>query len=116
MQTVTCEILIGGDMGNTAVKAGITVPEIVLLTALHGMGAVTNMKLEGENVIGNASELKRLTDIYGRDIVSKAFPGANPVLPKLLIDIGIDDVAVEPEPVSVKKTKKASTEDNFMNN
>ena len=116
MQTVTCEILIGGDMGNTVVKAGISVPEIVLLTALHGIGSVTNMKLEGENVINNASELKRLSDIYGRDIVMKAFPGANPTLPKLLIDIGIDDVAVEPEPVKAKKVKKVSEEGNFMNN
>ena len=116
MQTVTCEILIGGDMGNTVVKAGITVPEIVILTALHGIGSVTNMKLEGENVISNSSELKRLTDIYGRDIITKAFPGANPVLPKLLVDIGIDDVAVEPEPVKYKKSKKAASEDNFINN
>ena len=116
MQTVTCEILIGGDLGNTVVKAGISVPEIVLLTALHGVGSVTNMKLEGENVIGNASELKRLSDLYGRDIVTKAFPGANPALPKLLIDIGIDDVAVEPEPSKAKKVKKVSVEDNFMNN
>jgi hypothetical protein len=116
MQTVTCEILIGGDMGNTVVKAGISVPEIVLLTALHGIGSVTKMKLEGENVINNASELKRLSDIYGRDIVMKAFPGANPVLPKLLIDIGIDDVEVEPEPVKAKKVKKVSEEGNFMNN
>jgi hypothetical protein len=116
MQTVTCEILIGGDVGNTDVKAGISVPEIVLLTALHGVGSVTNMKLEGENVIGNAPELKRLSDLYGRDIVTKAFPGANPVLPKLLIDIGIDDVAVEPEPSKAKKAKKVSVDDNFMNN
>jgi hypothetical protein len=116
MQTVTCEILIGGDMGNTVVKAGISVPEIVLLSALHGVGSVTNMKLEGENVINNASELKRLSDIYGRDVVAKAFPGANPSLPKLLIDIGIDDVAVEPEPTKVKKFKKASVDENFMNN
>lgn len=116
MQTVTCEILIGGDMGNTVVKAGISVPEIVILTALHGVGSVTQMKLEGENVINNASELKRLSDFYGRDIVTKAFPGANPVLPKLLIDIGIDDVAVEPEPAKAKKVKKVSEEDNFMNN
>lgn len=83
MQTVICEILIGGDMGNTVVKAGITVPEIVILTALHGIGSVTNMRLEGENAIANASELKRLTDTYGRDIVTKAFPGANPVLPEV---------------------------------
>lgn len=117
MQTVTCEILIGGDMGNTVVKAGISVPEIVLLTALHGVGSVTNMKLEGENVCNNASELKRLSDIYGHQVMVKAFPGANPVLPKLLIDIGIDDVAVEPEPVKAKKIKKLPVDDaNFMNN
>jgi hypothetical protein len=116
MQTVTCEILIGGDMGNTVVKAGISVPEIVILTALHGIGSVANMKLEGENAINNAAELKRLSDTYGRDIVTKAFPGANPTLPKLLIDIGIDDVAVEPEPTKVKKFKKAAAEDNFINN
>lgn len=116
MQTVTCEILIGGDMGNTVVKAGITVPEIVILTALHGVGSVSNMKLEGENNISNGPELARLTKIYGRDIIAKAFPGANPVLPKLLIDIGIDDVAVEPEPTKAKKFKKVSAEDNSINN
>lgn len=94
MQTVTCEILLSGDIGNTVVKEGITVPEIVILTALHGVGSVRNIKLEGDASIGNAKELERLTVSYGRDIVSKAFPGANPTLPKKLVDIGIEDAPV----------------------
>lgn len=94
MQTVTCEILLSGDIGNTVVKEGITVPEIVIMYALHGVGSVKNIKLEGDAAIGNARELERLTATYGRDVVTKAFPGANPTLPKKLVDIGIEDAPV----------------------
>jgi hypothetical protein len=91
MQTVTCEVLLSGDLGNTVVKEGVTVPEIVLLFAIHGIGSVTDVKLEGNATISNNKELERLTNIYGKEVVSKAFPGANPSLPKMLSDIGIED-------------------------
>jgi hypothetical protein len=94
MQTVTCEILLSGDIGNTVVKEGITVPEIVILTALHGVGSIRNVKLEGDAAIGNLKEVERLTAAYGKDIIAKAFPGSNPNLPKKLVDIGIEDAPV----------------------
>lgn len=108
MQTVTSEILLAGDLNNTVVKSGISVPEIVILTSIHGPGSVTKIKLEGTVSIGNPQELKRLSDLYGRDVITKVFPGANPVLPKLLVDIGIEDVELTPEePKQAKKSFKA---------
>lgn len=105
MQTVTCEVLLSGDLGNTVIKQNISVPEIVILTAIHGIGSVANIKLEGTISIGNPQELKRLTDNYGRDMVAKVFPGSNPVLPKLLVDIGIDNVELTAEEPKAKKAK-----------
>lgn len=105
MQTVTCEVLLSGDLGNTVIKQNVSVPEIVVLTAIHGIGSVANIKLEGTISIGNPQELKRLTDNYGRDIVAKVFPGSNPVLPKLLVDIGIDNVELTAEEPKAKKLK-----------
>jgi len=106
MQTVTCEVLLSGDLGNTVIKHNVSVPEIVILTAIHGIGSVANIKLEGTISIGNPQELKRLTDSYGRDVVAKVFPGSNPVLPKLLVDIGIDNVELTDEGPKVSKKSK----------
>jgi hypothetical protein len=106
MQTVTCEVLLSGDLGNTVIKHNVSVPEIVILTAIHGIGSVANIKLEGTISIGNPQELKRLTDSYGRDVVAKVFPGSNPILPKLLVDIGIDNVELTAEEPKVSKKSK----------
>lgn len=89
MEIYRAEICIGGLLTNTVVKEEITAAEIVLLRRIHGDDAVRGIKSRGNKNREYAKEYDRLLRIYGRKKVESAFPGASPVLPQKLADIGI---------------------------
>ena len=117
MQICKVEIKISGDMLNTIVKEGVSVPEIVLLRAIHGaVDSVIVQEITEESDVSNRSELERLHTIYSTATNGKAelwidivFPGMGVVLPQTLSDIG--DAFVPPEPASkASKRKKAEAD------
>lgn len=89
MQIVSCEVLLGGDLTNTVVKHGVSVPEIAILSQIHGIGSVRRLKIDGKDNRTTAWEKDRLTANYGEKIVSKLFPGAVPQFPKYIKDLGL---------------------------
>lgn len=117
MQICKVEIKIGGDMLNSIVKENVSVPEIVLLRAIHGaIDSVTVLEVTEETEVGNRSELERLHGIYSTATNGKAelwidtvFPGMGVVLPQTLSDIG--DSFVPPEPAAKPSRKKKAEAD-----
>lgn len=97
MQIVSCEILLGGDLTNTVVKHGVSVPEVAILAQIHGIGSVRRLKIEGKDNRTTVSEKDRLNGIYGEKVVSKLFPGAVPQFPKYIKDLGLSASDDEPE-------------------
>lgn len=109
MQTVTCDVRLNGDVGSVVRKEGITVPEVLVLRAIHGNDAVVNITAtEGRNVSQKA-EFDRLAQKYrvrtsdDKALVPSLFPGAIPQLPTRLAEIGIEienlsEIEVEMQP------------------
>ena len=48
MDLLSCSVAINGDIRAVITKPQVTIPEIVLLQAMHGADAVTNIKVIGE--------------------------------------------------------------------
>lgn len=83
MQIASVLVAIGGDLGNTIPKHGVTASEIAVLRAIHGEGAVSEIKPIGDVKRTNSEERNRLLTRYGRakdsennSIVNNLFPGA----------------------------------------
>lgn len=121
MQTVTCDVRLGGDVGSVVRKEGISVPEVLVLRAIHGNDAIVNITAtEGRNVSQKA-EFDRLAQKYrvrtsdDKALVPSLFPGAIPQLPTRLAEIGIDveclsEQEVEMQPKRSRKAKAATVE------
>jgi hypothetical protein len=117
MQICKVEIKLSGDMLNAVVKENVSVPEIVLLRAIHGAtDSVTVLEVTEENDIGNRAELERLHNVYSTATNGKSelwvdivFPGMGVVLPQTLSDIGDSFVPPEPAPRASRR-KKAEVE------
>ena len=89
MQTYQAEICIGGLITNTVVRKDLTAAEIVILRDIHGSDAVRGIKLESDIKRAYQAEYDRLKARYGGKKLEKSFPGARPVLPEKLADVGI---------------------------
>lgn len=89
MEMYRAEVCIGGLLTNTVVKEPVTAAEIVILRRVHGDDAVRGIKLLGSKNREYQKEYDRLVKTYGRHKVEAAFPGARPILPQNLKDIGI---------------------------
>lgn len=83
MQIANIMIALGGDLGNTVPKYGVTAAEIAVLRAIHGDDAVFDIQPAGEVEMRNRDELLRLKLMYGsaKDRENKAhveilYPGA----------------------------------------
>lgn len=113
MQICKVEIKIGGDMLNAIVKENVSVPEIVLLRAIHGaVDSVIVQEVTEESDVSNRSELERLHNVYSTATNGKAelwidivFPGMGVVLPQTLSDIGDAFMPPEPAPRSSRRKK-----------
>lgn len=103
MQLVTCMLRLSGNAMHTVRKTGVTVPEIVVLRAVHGDDAVYEIVAEGGasgHQIGNVAEKKRLLELYGQKeagakMIETMFPGYDPRMPTTLKQIGVDLLADE---------------------
>ena len=86
MQTASCSIAIGGDLGGTYVpRESITPAEYLVLAAIHGgREAIRNLEIHPQDVErSGADEKRRLKDLYERQpkLVDSMFPGFSPQLP-----------------------------------
>ena len=90
MQVVNCSVRLGSNLNSVVRKIGVTIPEILVLRAIHGSDSVVDFEAVrfGGNVT-NTAEMDRLCALYNPNLVRSVFPGASPSLPRALADIGI---------------------------
>lgn len=87
MQRVKCEVRLSGDVGNTVLKENVSPAEIVVLTAMHGEGAVVNVQPTHMCKTPHSAERSRLSTTYGHHVVDRLFPGEFSRLPVSLAAI-----------------------------
>ena len=108
MQVCNCSVHIGGEAGMSVVKNFVTVPEIMVLRAIHGEDAVRNIEVTSNEDIDSNEERNRLLSIYLMpEGVVKDTLGATGPLPKTIDESGIGDEFVISK-TAPKKVKKAS--------
>ena len=83
MDLLSCSVAINGDIRAVITKPQVTIPEIVLLQAMHGADAVTNIKVIGEVETTSEQERDRLGNFYKDAKVMEVF-GQYGDLPKTL--------------------------------
>lgn len=83
------EVLLGGSLMNTVHRNDLTAAEILILRAVHGDDAVRGLEFLEQKNRQYQLEYDRLVKKYGRRKVESSFPGARPVLPQSLTDVGI---------------------------
>jgi predicted nucleotidyltransferase len=64
MQLLNCTVAIGGEAGMTVFKERVTVPELMVLRAVHGDDAVRNIEVTGTTTFTSADERERLGLVY----------------------------------------------------
>lgn len=110
MQIVNCTVAIAGEAGMTVYKERVSVPEILVLRAIHGEDAVRNIEVIEDADIDSNDERARLLSIYiNPEGVVKDTLGAVGPLPKTIEDSGIgDEFVITNTSAKTKKAKKAS--------
>lgn len=106
MDLLSCSVAINGDIRAVITKPQVTIPEIVLLQAMHGADAVTNIKVIGEVETTSEQERDRLGNFYKDAKVMEVF-GQYGDLPKTLAESRIEDTLLDPVWLSEKKKKPA---------
>lgn len=111
MQIVDCDVALGGDVRMVVDKRNVSIPELVVLQAVHGRDAVTNVRVTGEARNFNpVSERERLKTLYelneNSPKIDNLFPGVKPQMPYklsevLLVDPTEDDQNVRSAPLEV---------------
>jgi hypothetical protein len=92
MQICNCTVAIGGDMGMVVVKERVTVPELMILRAVHGDDAVRNIEVIDTVSMDLADERTRLQTIYNNpEGIVRDTVGVTGALPDDLFDSGIPD-------------------------
>lgn len=110
MQIVNCTVAIAGEAGMTVYKERVSVPEILVLRAVHGEDAVRNIEVIEDADVDSNEERARLTSMYKtpENIVRDTLGTVGP-LPKTIEDSGIGDEFVITNTVTkTKRAKKAS--------
>jgi hypothetical protein len=110
MQLCNITVAIGGEAGMTVHKERVTVPEIMILRAVHGEDAVRNIEVIEDADIDASEERSRLGAVYKNpETIVRDVLGAHGNLPKTLDEAGIDDEFIVSNSVAkTKKSKKAS--------
>lgn len=112
MQICSCTVAIGGEAGMTVAKDLITVPEIMVLRAIHGEDAVRNICVVDNKDVSSNEERDRLLSIYRMpEGVVKDTLGATGSLPKTIDESGIGDEFVISKLVAKKSKKVSATEE-----
>ena len=64
MDLLSCSVALNGDIRAVISKPKVTIAEIILLQAMHGSDAVTNIKVIGELKTTSEQERDRLGNFY----------------------------------------------------
>lgn len=72
MRLFSCKVRLGGSLYNEVVKSEVTIPEIIVLRAIHGADAVADIKETGEAKRTDSDERDRLAVEYGKAIKKRA--------------------------------------------
>lgn len=89
MDFVSCTVRLAGNVQHTVSKRAVSVPEVLVLQAIHGEDAVVDMAFASERDLSSTEELARLEGAYKPELVRKLFPGAKPELPADASAIGV---------------------------
>jgi len=119
MQTANLFVALGGDMGNTVPKYGVTAAEIAVLQAIHGDEAVTGIEPVGEIRVSAREERERLGLVYGgakdndnNRIVDLVYPGAAARLFERLEELNLSDEQFKPiSRVSARRAPPEATQE-----
>jgi hypothetical protein len=102
MQTAIAEILLQGDMLNTATKR-ISAAEVPILRSIHGSESITKFSEFEVSEIPQVEEIERLERIYGSS-VRQIYSGVMPRLITTFSEVGVDGFE-PPAQVFEKKSK-----------
>lgn len=112
MQVCNCSIAIGGEPGMSVVKNFVTIPEVMVLRAIHGEDSVRNIEIVANEDIDSNEERSRLLSIYTKpEGIVKDTLGATGPLPKTIDESGIGDEFVISRAVPKKSKKASATEE-----
>ena len=106
MQVCDCLVLVGGDIGKSVMRYGVTAPEVAILRSIHGDDAVRDIVIKSNEKIDSLAERDRLTLTYKEEIIAGLF-GKFGDLPETLADARVqDDLIVGDETTGKKAGKK----------
>lgn len=66
MDKIEAHIALSGELNQVVVKSNLTWPEVILMKAIHGDAAVTNIEVIGVHEYSAFDEPARLKSLYGR--------------------------------------------------
>lgn len=106
----SCTVAIGGDIRSVVPRPSVTPAEIMLLQAIHGADAVTNIRVIGEEDTTMDAERDRLGRFYGDQRVVAQFNQFGD-LPTTLAAARIGEELMDPawKPEPKKPAKKKTT-------
>ena len=105
MQTCTVEVLLGGNVKNTAILQNVTPAEVQILRQLHGLNSVQFRGERDEAKHRHSEEVERLRDKYRTSdptimgakipVFDRVFPGVSPKLPIRFSEINFGEQELE---------------------
>lgn len=109
LQTANFLLALGGDIGNTVPKYGVTAGEIAVLQAIHGQDAVHELEPAGQVERSHRDELERLRGVYGnatdgqgQRVIDIVYPGRGARVVET-----IDELGLVPEQFKAKERAEA---------
>lgn len=109
MQICNCTVALGGDMAMVVVKERVTVPELMILRAVHGEDSVRNIDVIENADVDDVEERTRLQLIYNNpEGIVRDTVGLTGALPEDLAESGIPEDFIINAGVKKGGRKKAS--------
>lgn len=109
MQIVNCTVAIDGEAGMTVAKTNVSVPELLVLQALHGDDAVRNVEVIGDIKVSAPEERERLSLLYvSPPGIVKETLGAQGSLPESLDETNFPEDFIISAAAPKRSSKKAS--------
>lgn len=100
MELANCLVALGGDIENTVPKFDVTPAEVLVLMAIHGKDAVTDVEPTGNSVTrSNAEELARLKFTYpakdadNQPVVQRIYSGSRPELHETFAELELPETS-----------------------
>ena len=122
LQTANFLLALGGDIGNTVPKFGVTAGEIAVLQAIHGADAIHDLEPSGEVERSHREEMERLRAVYGgasdgegQRIIDMVYPGRGARVVETIDELGLVPEQFKAKerveaPVAEKPAKKSRVE------